>query len=174
MAIQFRNGLEANLDRSKLLAGEPAYCTDSKKMVVGNGDGTADTAMISALAAYPVGSIYMSVSPADPATLLGGTWAAWGQGRVPVGIGSNGTTDYETVEATGGEDKHALTSDENGPHAHTVTINSGATSTATTWGSTATVPVSGNCSLVTASSGSGTAHENRQPYITCYMWKRTA
>ena len=31
---------------------------------------------------YPVGSIYLSVSSTDPSTLFGGTWEAWGTGRV--------------------------------------------------------------------------------------------
>ena len=62
---------------------------------------------------YPVGSIYMSVShtsaSAVATALGGGTWVAWGAGRVPLGMGSNGTTNYTTVEATGGEEKHQLT-----------------------------------------------------------------
>lgn len=37
-------------------------------------------------AIYPVGAIYMSVADTNPAALFGGTWAAWGQGRVPVGV----------------------------------------------------------------------------------------
>lgn len=35
-------------------------------------------------AVYPVGSIYMSVKATNPGTLFGGTWVAWGSGRVPV------------------------------------------------------------------------------------------
>lgn len=41
MPLSFRKGLEKDLDITKLVAGEPAYCTDSKKILVGNGDGTA-------------------------------------------------------------------------------------------------------------------------------------
>jgi microcystin-dependent protein len=41
MPLTFRNGNEADLNVSKLMAGEPAYCTDSKKLFIGNGDGTA-------------------------------------------------------------------------------------------------------------------------------------
>ncbi len=55
---------------------------------------------------YPVGAIYMSTSSINPGTLFGGTWAAWGQGRVPVGMGSNGTTNYTTVQSTGGSERH--------------------------------------------------------------------
>ena len=38
------------------------------------------------LANYPVGSIYFSVDSANPSTKFGGTWVAWGKGRVPVGV----------------------------------------------------------------------------------------
>lgn len=46
---------------------------------------------------YPVGSIYMSVNNTDPGTLFGGTWEAWGTGRVPVGVDS-GDSDFSASE----------------------------------------------------------------------------
>ena len=65
----------------------------------------ATTAFVqSALAAsYPVGSIYMNATVAtNPATLLGfGTWAAFGAGKVPVGLNAS-DSDFDTVEETGG------------------------------------------------------------------------
>ncbi|WP_418361552.1 phage baseplate protein, partial [Thomasclavelia ramosa] len=53
------------------------------------------------LTAYPVGAIYMSVSPTSPASLFGGTWTQWGSGRVPIGINSS-DSDFNTVEKTNG------------------------------------------------------------------------
>ncbi len=53
------------------------------------------------LAVYPVGAIYMSASGEDPGTLFGGTWVAWGAGRVPVGVNA-ADKDFETVEKNGG------------------------------------------------------------------------
>ena len=38
---------------------------------------------------YPVGSIYLSVKNENPSTKFGGTWVAWGSGRVPVGVNSS-------------------------------------------------------------------------------------
>ena len=40
---------------------------------------------------YPVGSIYMSVTNTNPSAYFGGTWAAWGSGRVPVGVDASDT-----------------------------------------------------------------------------------
>lgn len=42
MAIQFRRGEESDLVAENLLAGEPAYCTDTLKLVIGHGDGSVD------------------------------------------------------------------------------------------------------------------------------------
>jgi hypothetical protein len=51
---------------------------------------------------FPVGYVYISVDATNPATALGyGTWAAFGAGRVLVGLDA-GDTDFDTVEETGG------------------------------------------------------------------------
>jgi len=50
-----------------------------------------------------VGAIYMSASATPPGDLFGGTWIEWGEGRVPVGVGYNGTSaTYYALGATGG------------------------------------------------------------------------
>lgn len=52
--------------------------------------------------AWPIGSVFIAVVSTDPATLLGfGTWAAFGAGKVMVGLDS-GDTDFDTAEETGG------------------------------------------------------------------------
>lgn len=149
---------------------------------------------------YPVGSIYMSVNNVSPATFLGGTWVAWGAGRVPVGMGSNGTTNYTTVEATGGSETHrhdfkigvgmyygAVIGDNwNSPKAGAYKYSTGqyAGNTNTTSRITAvrnaalsinTVTYSGtDGESIRESVGDTDTGDSRQPYITCYMWKRTA
>ena len=52
----------------------------------------------SALAAYPVGSIFQTVSSTSPAALFGGTWQEIAQNRVLMGAGT-GYTAGSTVEA---------------------------------------------------------------------------
>lgn len=123
-------------------------------------------------ALYPVGSIYMSVNNTNPSTFFGGTWVSWGAGRVPVGVDTN-DTDFATVEQTGGEKTHTLTVSEMPSHKHTVeAIGSGTTQqelTAFNVGTTSGVDGYAGTDFT----GGGQAHNNLQPYITCYMWKRT-
>lgn len=57
---------------------------------------------------YPVGSIYLSVNSVNPSTLFGGTWEAWGSGKVPVGVDTS-DTDFDTVEETGGAKTESYT-----------------------------------------------------------------
>ena len=124
---------------------------------------------------YPVGSIYMSVNNINPSLLFGGTWETWGNGRVPVGVDTS-QDEFNTVEKTGGEKTHKLTVNEMPSHSHSYSlytyIGSG-----TMWG-TLNDGTSGdknnNTNTTTGSAGGGQAHNNLQPYITCYMWKRTA
>lgn len=70
--------------------------------------------------AYPIGSIYMSVANASPASFLGGSWLAWGAGRVPLSIGNNGETNYTAPEQTGGsENSVAVHNHTQDSHSHT-------------------------------------------------------
>ena len=127
------------------------------------------------LSAYPVGSIYLSVNNTNPGTLFGGTWVRWGNGRVPVAVDTT-QTEFNTVEKTGGEKVHTLTAEEIPPHWHTVnSYHSGQTDTQqSAYNANITWSYVGTDSANTASAGGGKPHNNLQPYITCYMWKRTA
>ena len=61
---------------------------------------------------HPVGSIYMSLTLSTPqqvANKLGGTWVAWGAGKIPVGVNTN-DSDFNTVEKTGGLKTQSATS----------------------------------------------------------------
>ena len=133
-------------------------------------------------ALYPVGSIYINATNStNPGTLLGfGTWTAFGAGRVPVGFDSTNTL-FDTAEETGGSANAIVVS-----HTHTITdpghthseagyVGSGGDTnfgpgpyfSPTTTGSSAT-------GITVNSSGSSGTNANYQPYITVYMWKRTA
>ena len=120
---------------------------------------------------YPVGSIYMSATLSTAAQVnaaLGGTWVAWGAGRVPVGVDPNDTS-FDTAEEKGGEKTHKLTVSEIPSHDHgAYYTGSSALKKGYGW-----YGVSGNAMAYDViSNGGGGAHNNLQPYITCYMYKR--
>lgn len=84
--------------------------------------------------------------------------------RTTVGSGGTATATLgNTVGSLGGAETHALTSAENGSHTHTVTAvgstpaHDDSTDTGTLYNSSAA------STLTTASSGSGTGHNNMQP-----------
>lgn len=145
---------------------------------------------------YPVGSIYMSVNNTNPSSVFGGTWVAWGSGRVPVGVNANDTS-FNSVEKTGGEKTHTLTAAESGMPAHyhggyldtdhfVMNDNPSARNVGITDGTDGDVYyIDGqsapeikfrhrNRTGTVAARNATNAHNNLQPYITCYMWKRTA
>lgn len=128
------------------------------------------------LSVYPVGAIYMSVSATDPAKLFGGTWTRWGAGRVPVSVNAS-DTNFNTVEKTGGAATVALTAGQLPAHNHSYTYDTGngtMTLNPSTPGSEIAFKTLKSVTGTTGNRGSGAAHNNLQPYITCYMWKRTA
>lgn len=125
---------------------------------------------------YPVGSIYVSTVSTNPGTLFGvGTWAAFGAGRVLVGLDA-GQTEFDVVEETGGAKTHVLIEAEMPAHTHSTEVNkAGAGGGANQqWVPTDDGVLAQNQQWPTNSKGSGSAHNNLQPYIVVYMWKRTA
>lgn len=118
---------------------------------------------------YPIGSIKLSISSANPSTYIGGTWVAWGAGRVPVGINTS-DNNFKEVEKTGGTVTHTLTVEEMPSHSHGINF----TNTGTLGANQSRLGGGGTQFFNTQSSGGSKAHNNLQPYIVCYMWKRTA
>jgi hypothetical protein len=155
------------------------------------------TALLDAV--YPVGSIYTNAANAtNPATLLGfGTWTAFGAGRVMVGFNAADPL-FDTAEETGGSKDaivvshtHTATSTVTDPgHIHTTSNHpvwyeqgqgSDAVQTLAVQGqsttrsySTASATTGISVATTVASAGESGTNKNLQPYITVYMWKRTA
>jgi hypothetical protein len=217
---------------SRVGAGEFASTIDATGL-----GATLKQAVIDAI--YPVGSIYMTVSDDTAAKVkarFGGTWVAWGSGRVPVGVNTSDTS-FNTVEKTGGGKttsytpagtnsgcavtKHTYTPagtvgnttlkvSQIPSHTHKTCVEDSGT-----WGLTGTKTIASGtgrygimspevthvADAVTGATGGGGSHTHTftgteaslthtvtqpkftgtahnistvQPYITCYMWKRTA
>jgi hypothetical protein len=149
----------------------------------------ATTAFVTAAlaAVYPVGSVYINAtSSTNPATLLGfGTWAAFGAGRVMVGLDA-GDALFDTAEETGGSKDAVVVS-----HTHTATVTdpghlhsisptaSGESQAGSGWngpgfGSSNTSTVSTGVSVSNSTTGVSGTNANVQPFIVVRMWKRTA
>lgn len=119
---------------------------------------------------YPIGSIYISINSTNPEDIFGGAWMPWGSGRVPVGIDIN-DSDFNTIEKTGGEKTHTLTVYEMPSHSHSINTANGQGNME--WGYQFSYDEhnSGYNGIMQQVGGSQ-PHNNLQPYITCYMWKR--
>ena len=188
------------LSASPTFTGTPSLPTGTIGVTQAAGTSSATLATTAfvqaALAAiYPVGSIYTNATVStNPGTLLGfGTWTAFGAGRVAVGYDASNAL-FDTAEETGGyadqdvvthTHTFSATTDNPGNHVHYQygpyggggnpggslnTSNPGGQDTSTTAAGAHTHTVSGT----TSSAGSSGTNKNYQPYITVYMWKRTA
>lgn len=121
---------------------------------------------------YPVGEILTTRRSGNPSTWLGfGTWERYGQGRVMVGF-DEADSSFNALDKTGGAKTHVLTVAELPAHNHTLKLGAGTTGPAVYLGSNGNVLSDDTTSI--QNTGDGQAHNNLQPYITVFMWKRTA
>lgn len=156
--------------------GIPAFFIDTKKSSVGvnclptqeNAFQLGDLAWLTAQGAYPVGAIYLSVTDANPAALFGGTWERIG-GRFLLGADST-----YAAGSTGGEAERTLTVGEMPKHNHDVD-NLDASGNATPFMTVQAQDKKGfGGNVKTMYAGGNQPHNNMPPYLTVYMWKRTA
>lgn len=120
---------------------------------------------------YPVGSIYMNVNSTNPGTLFGGTWEQI-QGKFLLGMSSS-----YPAGSQGGEASHTLTVSEMPNHTHSIIGYSASGNDYS--GSDADLSFTYNSTMTgwsgcTASAGDSKAHNNMPPYLSVYIWKRTA
>lgn len=132
---------------------------------------------------FPVGAVYITYDKKNPGTFLGGTWEQFGQGRTLVGegTGNDGSTSMSfTTNSEGGEYYHTLSYSEMPVHAHEVGIwdSSGSLKTSpwefmTIYGSHHSDGQSHNVnSIHTNGSGGNIPHNNVQPYLVVFFWRR--
>lgn len=148
-------------------------------------------------ALYPVGSLYLNASSAtNPSQLMGfGTWSRYAQGRVLVGegSGSDGVTGKTfSIGSTGGSYNRTLSVANmpahshavNDPgHVHTILYSDNAgygqwvdstDADANPALNTSRPTSSATTGISIGSAGSGAAFSIEQPFITVYIWVRTA
>jgi hypothetical protein len=168
-------GITAAEVKTLLSVTEPAITSDGSTPSLGTGitQAALQTLLgIDALLCYPVGAVYTSVVSTTPDTLFGGTWLAIGAGRVLVGIDSN-DTDFDTIEGTGGAKTHTLNVSEIPAHSHDVLYQE-LDNLGQTTHPAGTNPGDPTATIATQDTGGGGAHNNLQPYMVVYMWKRVA
>lgn len=174
-------GADSNTAGTAGLVPAPA-AGDNGKFLRGDGTWVNGTGSLTIDQVYPVGSIYMSVNSTSPSTLFGGTWERL-KDTFLLAAG-----DAYSAGATGGEAAHLLTNDElpadmgslkalgwvgigNGDYVATT----GVVTRSSAGPIDRTLPTGSDVQTGTyLFSGGGQAHNNMPPYLTVYMWKRTA
>ncbi|QBX22659.1 capsid and scaffold protein [Streptococcus phage Javan88] len=149
------------------------------KFYVGNNEikpGLTKTEILDMI--YPVGSIYISISSSNPSYTMGGTWQRFANGKTLVGVDEY-DSDFNSPNRTGGEKAHQTTVEEMPSHAHQFNTEAAGSPIALGWengNNSAMRAKLGNYTmgLPTTSVGGNKPHNNLQPYITVYMWRRTA
>jgi hypothetical protein len=128
---------------------------------------------------HPIGKIFFTDDPRNPSEYYPGTtWTAWGSGRVPVGVDVN-DSDFNVPNKTLGEKTHTLTINEMPRHAHDYYMFHEGRPGSDVYvqgqdGEDVLFWIDDVYEYNTDYVGANQPHNNIQPSITCYMWKRIA
>lgn len=123
---------------------------------------------------YPVGSIFITTVNTNPSLYMGGSWVRFGNGQTLVGVNES-DGDFNSAQKSGGSKSHTIDY-SNFPARATIQKSwKGGTVSYAPWqgGSVG----SGTWIVSTPydmGEPYGRAISNLQPYITVYMWRRTA
>ena len=118
---------------------------------------------------YPIGSVYISSQPTDPGTLFGGTWMRIKDTFILA------AGDSYAIGATGGAASVTLTKAQMPKHTHKVKYTGGNANGI--YGGQPGTSVSADFaynSLIIDYEGGDQPFNNMPPYITRYVWERTA
>ena len=178
-------------------SSEPEILTADSTIVDGSAKWLVRSLGNTGLAAYPVGSIYMSTVATSPADLFGGTWEAMPAGRVLLAQGEAEWGTTYTAGSTGGEATHQLSVGELPQHSHAAnastsniygqfhqrgqnfapngvfsytSFDTGARQDVSGYKVTLNANISPTISI--GNTGSNLPHNNIQPYIAVFMWHR--
>lgn len=136
---------------------------------------------------YPIGSIYQSTEPTNPATFMGGVWERFGNGRVLVGV-DEADADFNSANKTSGSKEHRHDSGTYeamigsvGEDTGSLGFQAGNKNEERLKNSTATYRVRGtnihsgrNFNHFTEVVGHSDDSSSLPPYVTIYRWCRTA
>lgn len=134
------------------------------------------------LAAHPVGSYYISDNVTDPGTLFGGAWKMLDPGLTLISQGK-GTDKFGSFEfvagQTYGERLHQLTVEElPTKQKYTALCDWSPNWSSDAWGIVCGLrsgrPIEDRDKQPVAPLGDGEYHNNIQPSMAAYIWKRTA
>ena len=134
---------------------------------------------------FPVGAVYITYDKKNPGTFLGGTWEQFGQGRTLVGegTGNDGSTSMSfTAGLIGGDYYHKLTREELPSHTHWILDQQTDVTTALYGNPYSDVPFTRATERAnrtnyywygqTWPTGGNKPHDNVQPYVVTYFWRR--
>lgn len=122
---------------------------------------------------YPVGWILESSVNVNPSTFCIGKWELYGKGQVAACINS-ADSDFATAGKVIGEKTHKLTVNEMPAHTHSSSWFGGELTTTDQVAGNGIVYTGNPLSRETSSTGSSGAHNNIQPTIIIYRWKRVS
>ena len=136
---------------------------------------------VSVVPYYRIGDLFLTTIATNPSNFLGGKWELFGPGRCLVCVDTS-DSDFNSVKKTGGSkylQEHYHDIRFAAYYGNGVTISNVGSGvdvldiTNWSWNKNGQNDKNSGSNLYTNKEGTGNS-ENLQPYITCYIWIRTA